>query len=133
MPTQPQPRTKNTEDLKPFRRDLRKHGTPAEAYIWGYLKNRQAGGLRFRRQFSVDQYILDFYCPEVRVALELDGEVHNAQIEHDRERDKYLSERYGIVVVRYENRHVFERPQQIIQELLEAAENQRALQTPPLR
>ena len=130
MPSLPNPRTKNTEDLKPLRRDLRKHGTPAEAYIWGYLKNRQVGGLRFRRQFSIDQYILDFYCPEARVALELDGEVHNAQIEHDRARDRYLSERYGIVVVRYENRHVFERPRQIVEELLEVAGKQLGRQLP---
>ena len=116
----------NSHDLEPLRRDLRSHGTPAEAYMWTKLKNKQVGGLRFRRQFSIDQYILDFYCPEVKVALELDGEVHNAQIEHDRERDKYLKERYGIVVVRYENRHVFERPKQIIDELLEVAEKPRA-------
>jgi very-short-patch-repair endonuclease len=111
----------NSTDLKPLRRDLRSHGTPAEAYLWGYLKNRQVGGLRFRRQFSIDNYILDFYCPEAKVALELDGEVHNAQIEHDIARDKYLKERYGIIVVRYENRHAFERPRQIVEELLEVA------------
>ena len=114
-------RTKNTEELKAFRRELRGHGTPAEAYMWSRLKNRQVGGLRFRRQFSIDNYILDFYCPEAKVALELDGEVHNAQIEHDIARDRYLRERYGIVVIRYENRHVFERVQQIEEELMEVA------------
>lgn len=126
MQTHPKPRTKNTETMKPLRRNLRNYGTAAEAYIWGYLKNRQVGGLRFRRQFSIDNYILDFYCPEAKVALELDGEVHNAQIEHDIARDSYLRERYGIVVIRYENRHVFERPQQIVEHLLEVAGANRA-------
>ena len=124
MQDSPKPRTKNTENLKPFRRELRTNGTPAEAYMWSRLKNRQVGGLRFRRQFSIDGFILDFYCPEARVALELDGEVHNAQIESDRERDRYLREHYGIVTVRYENRHVFERPMQIVSELLEVASKQ---------
>ena len=117
------PQTNSTE-LKPVRQHLRKHGTIAEAYMWTKLKNRQVGGLRFRRQFSIDQYILDFYCPEAKVALELDGEVHNVQIEHDMNRDKYLKERYGITVIRYENRHAFERPQQIVEHLLEVAKEQ---------
>ena len=102
--------------------------------MWSRLKNRQVGGLRFRRQFSIDCFILDFYCPEARVALELDGEVHNAQIEYDKERDKYLKEHYGIVVIRYENRHVFERSMQIVRDLLEAAGNQigKSFDLPPL-
>ena len=102
--------------------------------MWSFLKNRQVGGLRFRRQFSIESYILDFYCPEARVALELDGEVHNQQIEYDRQRDNYLREHYGIVTVRYENRHVFERPNQIIRDLLEEAGKQlgKVFELPPL-
>ncbi len=121
----PKPRT-NTHGLMPVRRELRKHGTSAEGSMWSRLKNRQIGGMRFRRQFSIDNYILDFYCPEAKVALELDGEGHNNTIPEDRHRDRYLLENYGIVTVRYENRHVFERPQQIIDELIEVAEKQRA-------
>ena len=118
-------RTNNTSNLKSRRRELRTHGTPAEASMWKYLKGRQVGGLLFRRQFSIDHYILDFYCPEAKVALELDGEVHNRQIEKDLLRDKDLKERFGIQVIRYENRHVFERPQQIIDDLLSAAKQNR--------
>ena len=117
----PTPRSKNTSDLKSLRRNLRTHGTPAEASMWKYLKSCQVVGLRFRRQFSIDRYILDFYCPEAKVALELDGEVHNRQIDKDEARDRDLLERFGIRIIRYENRHVFERPQQIIDDILSAA------------
>ena len=120
-------RLKNTSVLKSYRRDFRNHGTPAEAYMWTYLKARKVGGLLFRRQYSIDYYILDFYCVDVHVALELDGEVHNRQIEEDEARDRDLWERFGIRVIRYENRHVFERPQQIIDDLLQAAEQQRKI------
>ena len=118
------PHSYNSPTLKSFRRDLRKHGTPAEGGMWNYLKGRQVGGLLFRRQYSIDNYILDFYCPAIKVALELDGESHMAHLDEDRGRDQYLLERYGIKTIRYENRHVFERPQQIINDILEEAKRQ---------
>ena len=118
------PHTHNIPSMKPYRRDLRKHGTPAEGGMWARLKGRQVGGLLFRRQFSIDNYILDFYCPELKVALELDGESHMSHLYEDRQRDQYLLERYGIKTIRYENRHVFERPQQIINDILEEARRQ---------
>jgi very-short-patch-repair endonuclease len=61
---------------KPVRRALRTDGTPAEAALWTLLKRRQLQGRRFRRQHSVRPYVLDFYCPEERLAVELDGSVH---------------------------------------------------------
>ena len=62
--------------------------------LWKMLKNNQVEGVRFRRQFSVDNYILDFYCPQVRLAIELDGEVHNqaGAAYSDEERTLYLKE-----------------------------------------
>ena len=113
--------THNDPVLQPCRRDLRKHGTAAEASLWSRLKNRQVGGLLFRRQFSIDNHILDFYCPEYKIAVELDGESHAGKVDDDVQRDKYLLEHYGIYTIRYENRHVFERPQQILDEILEVA------------
>jgi very-short-patch-repair endonuclease len=115
------PFSHNDPVLRPYRRDLRKRGTPAEASLWSRLKNRQVGGLLFRRQFSIDNYILDFYCPEYKIAVELDGEQHNTKVDADVQRDKSLLDHYGIYTIRYENRHVFERPQQILDEILEVA------------
>ena len=75
--------------------------------MWKVLKNRQVSGIRFRRQFSVGAYILDFYCPELKLCIELDGAGHyNSEgLRHDYVRDKYLSE-LGIRVLRFENRAV---------------------------
>jgi very-short-patch-repair endonuclease len=82
-------------------RQLRKALTPQELGLWLRLKNRQLGGFRFRRQHPVGPYILDFYCPERRLAVEIDGEVHNQpdQIAHDRRRDAYCLDR-GIATLR---------------------------------
>jgi len=63
----------NTRDMKSLRRNLRTNGTPAEGALWRHLRAKQVGGLQFRRQFSVGPHILDFYCPALRLAIELDG------------------------------------------------------------
>lgn len=117
------PFSHNDPSLRPYRRDLRKRGTQAEASLWSRLKNRQVGGLLFRRQYSIDNHILDFFCPEYKIAIELDGESHAAKVDDDVQRDKYLLEHHGIYTIRYENRHVFERPQQILDEVIEVAKS----------
>ena len=110
-------RTNNLEQMKSYRRELRKHSTVAEMGLWNRLKGRQVEGLQFRRQFSVGNYILDFYCPQLHLAIELDGEVHNYSIEEDRHRSQVLLEQYGIKVIRFENRYVFEHLESILGEI----------------
>ena len=85
-------RTHNQPAQKEQRRQLRTRGTSAEARLWLMLKNRQLDGMRFRRQFSIGPYILDFYCPEIRLCIELDGEHHfyKEGCEHDEQRTEYL-------------------------------------------
>ena len=117
--------------MKDFRRELRNNGTPAEAFLWTRLKGRQVEGLQFRRQFSVENYILDFYCPELRLAIELDGEIHNQQIEYDRARTLELMEKHGIKVLRYENRLVFEHLGSILSDISAELHKQQQ-KTPPL-
>jgi len=68
-----QERLNNLPALKYFRRKLRSKMTPAEAKLWTYLKGKQLEGKKFRRQHSVSRYILDFYCPSSKLAIELDG------------------------------------------------------------
>ena len=99
----------NAPRLKDFRKDLRNSLTPAEAKFWKILQNKNVDGRKFRRQHSVGRYILDFYCPSERLAVELDGEVHFAEAARirDRERRLYL-ESCGIRVLRFENKLVFE-------------------------
>ncbi len=99
----------NLPHLKTFRRELRKNLTPAEATFWTVVQNSKFEGRKFRRQQSVGNYILDFYCPSEKLAVELDGQVHfndEARV-YDYERKLFL-ENCGIKVIRFENRRVFE-------------------------
>ena len=82
-------------------RSLRKSLTAPELGLWLRLKNRKLGGFKFRRQHPIGQYILDFYCAEARLAVEIDGEIHDRpdQIAHDRRRDAYL-QKQGIETLR---------------------------------
>jgi very-short-patch-repair endonuclease len=80
--------------MKPFRKGFRKSLTPAEASLWSILKNKQAFGLKFRRQTSIENFIVDFYCAELKMIIELDGEPHftQEQADKDQKRDKRLIE-----------------------------------------
>jgi very-short-patch-repair endonuclease len=88
---------------------LRGSLTLAEARLWKHLQRSQLDGWKFRRQHSVGQFVLDFYCPTVKVAVELDGAAHDhdAAQRADAARDQYLAS-LGITVLRFENREVME-------------------------
>lgn len=107
----------NKPELLVLRKELRNELTPAEATLWKLLKNRQVAGLKFRRQHSVGPYILDFYCPALKLAIELDGESHVVRGGYDERRTEFLKQMAGIEVLRFENRVVFENPEQIIREI----------------
>jgi very-short-patch-repair endonuclease len=97
---------------------LRKRLTPAEAALWSLLKNRQAFGLKFRRQTSIENYIVDFYCAQYNIVIELDGEPHftEEQAIKDQKRDKRLTE-LGCTILRYENLVVFDHPDFIFDDI----------------
>lgn len=94
-------------ELRERRRDLRRNATRVERLLWSALRGRRADGARFRRQHSVGPYVLDFYCPRVRLAIELDGSSHDndALQRRDAARDRYL-EACGIRVIRILNNEV---------------------------
>ena len=106
----------NRRYLKSYRKALRNNSTSAEATLWTILKGKQVGGLKFRRQHSVGNYILDFYCPTLKLGIELDGEYHVYTEEQDKKRDEFLNSK-GITILRYENVFVFEQPEQIIEDI----------------
>jgi very-short-patch-repair endonuclease len=108
----------NLPNLRTFRRELRNHLTPAEASLWTLLKQSQLDGRKFRRQHSVGGYILDFYCPVERLAIELDGAVHDtvSAQEYDCERDIFLKH-CGIKVLRFENQWVFQQTEAVLTEI----------------
>lgn len=83
----------NKQEFKNVRKKLRNNLTPAEASLWNYLKEGQLLGRKFRRQSSIGKYIVDFYCPKEKLAIELDGEVHifDKVYKNDLSKIKYLN------------------------------------------
>ena len=94
----------NKSSEKEKRRLLRQNQTFLEEILWTHLRNRKCLGIKFRRQYSIDQYVIDFYALEIKLAIELDGDVHNDpdQKIYDAERQKYL-ETFGVTFCRITN------------------------------
>ena len=112
----------NPKWQKPHRKRLRNESTSAEATLWLALKNKQLDGLRWRRQHGIGPYIVDFYCPGAKLAVELDGAVHStpqAQ-DYDDARTHHLTAS-GVRVLRFENRAVFEQPDAVLAAIRTAA------------
>jgi len=105
--------------LKERARELRQSQTDAEAVFWELVRDRQFEGLKFRRQHQIGDYIVDFYCHEQRLVVELDGEVHDdpEQKKHDAQRDKYL-ESIGNQILRFKNKTLLETTEKVFQEIL---------------
>ncbi|MDD5185511.1 MAG: DUF559 domain-containing protein [Paludibacter sp.] len=105
-------------EMKPFRRKLRKHMTPAEVALWLMIKDRQLDGERFLRQFSIGHYIVDFYCHKHKLSIELDGAGHFTEEgkAYDAKRTEFLNS-VGIHVLRFENFEVFQYPMRTLDEI----------------
>ena len=96
-------------------RDLRKNQTETEKELWKHLRNRKLGGFKFTRQFPIvygnnldgikQFFIVDFYCFEKKVAIELDGQIHNFQKNYDTEREAIIKEK-GIKILRFKNEEI---------------------------
>jgi very-short-patch-repair endonuclease len=99
----------NIKSLKLIRKSLRYSLTPAEAVLWKNLQHSKLEGMKFRRQHSIGNYVVDFYCPECRLAVELDGQGHfnSIKAEYDARRTAYLNN-LNVKVLRFENRMVFD-------------------------
>ena len=108
----------NRKYLKSFRASLRNKSTSAEAELWNILKSKNLNGRKFRRQHSIGNYIVDFYCASDKLVIELDGNPHGEyhKIEKDEKRDQYL-QGMGFSVLRFENRLVFQEPEFVKNEI----------------
>jgi very-short-patch-repair endonuclease len=123
----------NKTSEKEKRRKLRRNQTFCEKVVWLHLRNRRMLGYKFRRQYSVDKFVIDFYCPELKLAIEIDGSVHDnpENLRYDRRRQKYI-EQFGIVFLRIKNSELlgnenlmFKRIEQTILELKSKKANNR--------
>lgn len=110
----------NHPDMKQLRKALRNEPTAAERELWNALKQSNLGGYKFRRQHSVGRYIVDFYCPSQRLAIELDGDSHftDEAIEYDLERTVFLNA-LNIRVLRFLNSDVHENLDAVCERILE--------------
>ncbi len=113
---------------------MRKSMTDAERLAWAIVRRKGIAGYKFRRQHRIGRTVLDFYCAEVRIAFELDGEPHFSEEGHvsDTARDAWLRSR-GISVIRFENRDVIANPEIVIETIkgiLDKAREARATNSP---
>ena len=107
----------NESEQKILRKELRSHATPAEAVLWKMLKGRNADGMKFRRQQGIGPYVLDFYCPELRLCVELDGSSHDYKYEYDEQRTEFLQNQ-GIRVLRFSNEQVWQGLDFVVNEIV---------------
>jgi len=115
----------NKKYLKKYRSRLRNNMTPAEAQLWKILRKKQLNGRKFRRQYSIGGFILDFYCPSEKLGIELDGNPHfNVVAEQkDHFRDLRLKNQ-GIIILRFENKLVFENQELVIESIISCFKEQ---------
>jgi very-short-patch-repair endonuclease len=115
--------SRNTShEVRQAAREMRKNPTPAEKALWRVLRDRAVNGLRFRRQHTLDGLVLDFYCREVQLCVELDGGVHDTddQRERDTARTEHLQAR-GIRVIRFRNEEVLTDMKSVLTRIARAA------------
>lgn len=117
--------SRNDPMLKERRRELRRNQTDAEKILWRQVRRKQLQGRKFFRQYSVGPYILDFYCPVLKLAVELDGGQHNDEenIIHDNARSEYLQQQ-GINVIRFWNHEVLQQLEAVLTKIAEQIEKQ---------
>lgn len=116
--------------LVPRARSGRRDQTDAEKALWQYLRNRQLNGYKFRRQYPIKNYILDFYCVEKQLAIELDGSQHISRKHYDNKRTVELRA-LGIHVIRFWNNDVLQNIDGALEQILITIEKQSDL-TPAL-
>ena len=123
----------NYKYLKPRRKDLRNNLTPAEAILWKALKAGQLDNRKFRRQHSIGNFIVDFYCPTEKLIIEVDGKIHDdySVSLHDAQRSEFLIS-HGFKVLRIENEDVYDNIEGVLQEIRNSF-NEKPPLTPPYK
>jgi very-short-patch-repair endonuclease len=97
----------NKKEMKPIRRLLRKQNVPAERVLWQKIRRKQLG-FRFLRQFSIGRFVVDFYCPEKKIAIEIDGVTHCTDIEISKDlvKENYIKN-LGLELFRFKNSEIY--------------------------
>jgi very-short-patch-repair endonuclease len=96
--------------------------TSAEKMLWNSLRRRQLDGLKFRRQHPLGPFIVDFCCPERSLIVEVDGAVHEDQVEYDATRTEMLEE-FGYYIIRFQNDEVMNQHDTVLKSIVSVAQN----------
>lgn len=117
-------RVHNKKSLKLIRRELRQSSTFAESVLWERLRGRKLDGLKFNRQHSIGNYIVDFYCASKKLIIELDGAVHESadQKEKDEFRDEILKD-MGFMILRFKNAQIINEFELVKEKILNSISN----------
>lgn len=107
------------EDIRAYAREMRHCMTDAEALLWVLLRNRRIAGAKFRRQRPVGRYILDYYCVEKKLGIELDGGQHGETVEYDQRRDSWLHTQ-GIRILRFWNNQMLTETEAVMEMIYQA-------------
>jgi very-short-patch-repair endonuclease len=111
----------NVPPLKDRRKELRNKPTESEVLLWKHIRGRQILGKKFRRQYSIGRYIVDFFCVECDIAIELDGAAHFAELKEDYEAERTaFLEAQGIEIMRFENRVLYDNFEAVLETIKEA-------------
>ena len=111
---------KTSRTVRERAKALRQEATYAERLLWRVLRDRAVNGLKFRRQHPLDGFVIDFFCPEARLCVELDGGIHDAQQERDAARTAQLEAR-GLRVIRFRNDEVEHEMDSVLRRIARAA------------
>ncbi|RJR15100.1 endonuclease domain-containing protein [Candidatus Microgenomates bacterium] len=113
----------NKKQYKDLRMKLRSQPSLAEQILWHALRGKQIAGYKFRRQFGIGTFVVDFYCPALHLAIELDGETHDEKhFKYDRDRQRFI-EAKRIRIIRFANQEVYKNLSGVVQEIINQLPN----------
>lgn len=105
----------NLVPLKPRRRQLRQDSTEVEQILWNEIRNRNLGH-KFIRQYSIDRYVMDFYCPKARLGIEIEGGIHKTRKIYDSYRERYINA-FWINILKFTNDEVENNLSEVIEKI----------------
>ena len=124
-------RVYNRESEKLKRKMLRENLSQAEVLLWSKLKGKGLNNYKFRRQYSVGKFVIDFYCPKSKMAIEIDGDSHFVEGAKERDRERQtIIETFGITFLRFTNREIYENIDGVLDKIVEHIKIRHSI-TPP--
>jgi len=112
-------RIRTTAKIQERAKELRKEATSAERILWERLRGKQLSGFKFRRQAPLGSVIADFYCAKAKLIIEIDGDIHDLQVEEDQQRTREI-ESFGYRVIRFKNGTVISDTESVLKSILDA-------------